>query len=150
MSGLGGLALAGWADDSRQASRGGNAERREDEMGDHWTVYRWWVPADVEARFVQQWRALAEMLVGEGLMKTVSLFADADEPRVLWTPLRWDSPSARRAWRADVRHRSVEDAMAALCDRARVYRMTTVLTVDAADPSRVPSSPPHRDHRGSN
>ncbi|MDB5066572.1 MAG: hypothetical protein JWM18_3006, partial [Chloroflexi bacterium] len=103
-------------------------------MADHWTVYRWWVPADVEARFVQQWRALAEMLVGEGLMKTVSLFADADEPRVLWTPLRWDSPSARWAWRADGRHRSVEDAMAALCDRARVYRMTTVLTVDAADP----------------
>jgi hypothetical protein len=119
-------------------------------MTDHWTVYRWWVPADVEGRFVQEWRALAEMLVEEGLMQRVSLFVDADEPRVLWTPLRWSSQSARREWRADGRHRSVEDAMAALCDRARVHRMTTVLTVGAADARGVPSPQSHRDHRGSN
>jgi hypothetical protein len=108
-------------------------------MAGHWTVHRWWVPADVEGCFVQAWRALAEMLVAEGLMESVSLFADAEEPRVRWTPLRWSSRTARRAWRADVRHRSVEEAMATLCDGARVQRMTTVLT----------SPHPDRDHRGS-
>jgi heme-degrading monooxygenase HmoA len=107
-------------------------------MADLWTVHRWWVPADVEGCFVQAWSALAEMLVAEGPMESVSLFADADEPRVRWTPLRWSSRTAWRAWRADARHRAVEDAMSALCDGARVHRMTTVLT----------SPHPGRDHRG--
>jgi hypothetical protein len=119
-------------------------------MTDHWTVYRWWVPAEVEGHFVQEWRRLAEMIVEEGLMEKVSLFVDADEPRVLWTPLRWSSQSARRAWRADGRHRMVEDAMAALCDRARVHRMTTVLKVGAADACEISSPQPRRDHNGSN
>jgi hypothetical protein len=94
-------------------------------MAGHWTVHRWWVPADVEGRFVQAWRALAEMLVVEGRMERVGLFADAYEPRVRCTPLRWSSSTARRAWRADVRHRSAEDAIARLCDGARVQRMTS-------------------------
>jgi hypothetical protein len=94
-------------------------------MAGHWTVHRWWVPADVEGCFVQAWRALAEMLVAEGLMTSVGLFADADEPRVRCTPLRWSSRTARRAWRADVRHRAVEDALARLCDGTRVQRMTS-------------------------
>ncbi|HEV7465894.1 MAG TPA: hypothetical protein VGP96_06315 [Candidatus Dormibacteraeota bacterium] len=108
-------------------------------MADHWTVHRWWVPEDVEGCFVPAWRALAEMLVAEGLMDSVSLFADAEEPRVRWTLLRWSSRTAWTAWHADVRHRSVEDALAALCDGARVQHMTTVLT----------SPHPDRDHRGS-
>jgi heme-degrading monooxygenase HmoA len=108
-------------------------------MADHWTVHRWWVPADVEGCFVEAWRALAEMLVAEGLTESVSLFADVDEPRVRWTPLRWPSRTAWRAWRADARHRAVEDAITALCDGARVHRTTTLLT----------SPHPDRDHRGS-
>jgi heme-degrading monooxygenase HmoA len=98
-------------------------------MPDHWTVHRWWVPAEHEARFAALWRALAEMLVEEDMMKSVSLFADEDDHRVRWTMLRWSSQTARRAWRADARHRSVEDGMIAICERTRVHRMTTVLTV---------------------
>jgi hypothetical protein len=94
-------------------------------MGDHWTIHRWWVPMELEGSFVQEWRLLAEMLVGEGLMESVSLLADEDEHEVRWTLLRWSSQSARRAWRADVRHRSAEDAIARLCDGARVQRMTS-------------------------
>ena len=120
---------------------------------EHWTVHRWWVPADVEGRFVQAWRALAEMLVADGLMESVGLFADAEEPRVRLTPVRWSSRTARRAWRADVRHRSVEDAMTTLCDGARVQDMTTVLTDDVPrmpwGPGRPPSLQPDRHHRGS-
>jgi hypothetical protein len=122
-------------------------------MAEHWTVHRWWVAADVEGGFVQAWRALAEMLVAEGLMESVSLFADAEEPRVRWSPLRWSSRTARRAWRADVRHRSVEDAMAALCDGARVEDMTTVLAGGVLPmrrrPGRRTSLHPDRDHRRS-
>lgn len=95
----------------------------------HWTVHRWWVPAELEGAFVRMWRALAETLVAEGVMEDVSLLADADDNRARWTMLRWSSQDARTAWRADVQHRSVEDAIAALCERARVHRITTVLTV---------------------
>jgi hypothetical protein len=98
-------------------------------MGDHWTIHRWWVPLELESSFVQEWRLLAEMLVREGLMESVSLFADEDQHEVRWTLLRWSSQSARRAWRADVRHRSVEDGIAAMSDRAQVHHLTTVLTV---------------------
>jgi len=120
---------------------------------EHWTVHRWWVPADVEGRFVQAWRALAEMLVAEGLMESVSLFADAEEPRVRWSPLRWSTRTARRAWRAGVRHRSVVEAITTLCDGARVQDMTTVLTGGVPSmpwgPGRPTSLHPDRDHRGS-
>jgi hypothetical protein len=122
-------------------------------MAGHWTVHRWWVPADAEGCFVQAWRALAETLVAEGLMESASLFADAEEPRVRWTPLRWPSRTARRAWRADERHRSVEDAIATLCDGARVHRLTADLTGGMPRMPwgrRRPTSPdPDRDHRGS-
>ena len=98
-------------------------------MPDHWTVHRWWVTAEHEARFVELWRALAEMLVEEDMMTSVSLFADEDDHRLRWTMLRWSSQTARRAWRADARHRAVEDGMIAICERTRVHRMTTVLRV---------------------
>lgn len=96
---------------------------------DHWTVHRWWVPAELEGAFVRMWRALAEMLVAEGLMEDVSLLADADDNRARWTVLRWSSQTAWKAWRADQQHRSIEDAMAALCERTQVHHITTVLTV---------------------
>jgi hypothetical protein len=120
-------------------------------MAGHWTVHRWWVPADAEGRFVEAWRALAEMLVAEGLMESVGLFADAEEPRVRWTPLRWPSRRAWRAWRAEVRHRSVEDAIATLCDGARVQRMTTAGGMPPMPwgPGRPTSPHADRDHRGS-
>jgi heme-degrading monooxygenase HmoA len=98
-------------------------------MPDHWTVHRWWVPAEREARFVELWRTLAEMLVEEDVMKSVSLFADEDEHQLRWSLLRWSSQTARRAWRADARHRWVEDGLAGVYERSRVHRMTTVLMV---------------------
>jgi heme-degrading monooxygenase HmoA len=98
-------------------------------IGDHWTIHRWWVPIELESSFAQEWRLLAEMLVREGLMESVSLLADEDEHEVRWTLLRWSSQSARRAWRADARHRSVEDGLAAMSDRAQVHTLATVLTV---------------------
>ena len=98
-------------------------------IGDYWTIHRWWVPMELESSFVQEWRLLAEMLVREGLMESVRLLADEDEQEVRWTVLRWSSQSAWRAWRADVRHRSVEDGIAAMSDRAQVHHLTTVLTV---------------------
>jgi heme-degrading monooxygenase HmoA len=98
-------------------------------IGDYWTIHRWWVPMELESSFAQEWRLLAEMLVREGLMESVSLFADEDEHEVRWTLLRWSSQSAWRAWRADVRHRSVEDGVAAVSDRVQVHHLTTVLTV---------------------
>ena len=96
-------------------------------IGDYWTIHRWWVPMELESSFAQEWRLLAEMLVGEGLMESVSLFADEDDHGLRWTMLRWSSQTARRAWRADARHRAVEDGMIEICERTRVHRMTTVL-----------------------
>jgi heme-degrading monooxygenase HmoA len=95
-----------------------------------WTMHRWWVPDATEREFMEAWRVLAKTITGEGLMPRVSLFADVDEPRVRWTALRWQSESARRAWRADAQHRGVEDAVTSLCDGGRIHRMVTLLVVE--------------------
>lgn len=99
-------------------------------MADVWTIHRWWVPDDAERPFTAAWQTLAETLTGEGLMQRVSLFADIDEPQVRWTPLRWASQSARRAWRADAQHRCAEDSITAHCDGIRVHRVILLRAVD--------------------
>jgi heme-degrading monooxygenase HmoA len=96
--------------------------------GEFWTIHVWTARPGGEVELADAWERMAQQRLAGSGGSALSLFRVSDDPRVHYTPMRWESRAAYDAWR-DGDGRAAMDAVDALCTSVQVVPLDTALVV---------------------
>jgi heme-degrading monooxygenase HmoA len=86
-----------------------------------WTIHVWTATSGRELELADAW----ERMVSAHHDGSATLYRVSDDPRVHYTPMRWDSREAYELWRGGPARDAV-DAVEAACDDVKVVPLDVV------------------------